>query len=340
MTTFAVSSIMGLMIAAQLILIVWSLRLGARWTGLGALSVRRAIGTTLLAAGAVMVGSVFLILLLFQLEDFDRKAVIVLYLAFAVAVVLVVPVFVIQKMLRTTATKALALWLLMQAPQFVMSGLSMMVVRPFLFEAFTVPTNAMAPTIIGNHLECICPECGSVSYASPRRPGQDPKDPISAICGTCWKAQEVSVCDEAGHPNDRILVVKFLRPRRWDIVVFEFPGDPSVNYVKRLVGMPGEEISIRNGDVWINGETLPRPEDISQLVYESDPIMSTDDRWGPVTLADDEFFVLGDFSKKSYDSRLWNEGAPGHAPYAVPQSHMLGVVTHIYWPPSRWRIFR
>ena len=54
-------------------------------------------------------------------------------------------------------------------------------------------------------------------------------------------------------------------------------------------------------------------------------------------LADDEYFVLGDFTWRSVDSRFWEEGAVGHNPYAVPESHLHGVVTHIIWPPSRWR---
>ena len=60
----------------------------------------------------------------------------------------------------------------------------------------------------------------------------------------------------------------------------------------------------------------------------------------PAKLGADEYFVLGDFSQQAADSRLWETGAPGHPTYAVPQSYLIGVVTHIYWPPSRWRILR
>ncbi len=66
--------------------------------------------------------------------------------------------------------------------------------------------------------------------------------------------------------------------------------------------------------------------------------------WGsptrPAQLADDEYYVLGDFSVASADSRLWHSGAPNHHPYAVPAANLVGVVTHIYWPVSRWRSFR
>jgi signal peptidase I len=142
------------------------------------------------------------------------------------------------------------------------------------------------------------------------------------------------------------MVCKLLRQRRWDLIVFRYPGDPTINYVKRLVGLPGEEIFIKEGSVWINGERLEPPESLPGLTYVTEfpqaPIQP--EIWGtparPAKLGEDEYFVLGDFSQQSSDSRLWTTGAPGHPSYAVPGSYVIGVVTHIYWPPSRWRIFR
>jgi len=60
----------------------------------------------------------------------------------------------------------------------------------------------------------------------------------------------------------------------------------------------------------------------------------------PATLATDEYFVLGDFSENSEDSRFWTRGAPNHHPYAVPESYVEGVATHIIWPPDRWSSLR
>ena len=143
---------------------------------------------------------------------------------------------------------------------------------------------------------------------------------------------------------DRFLVAKFLRPQRWDLVMFRYPEDPSVLYVKRLVGLPGEEITIKDGQIWANGEMLTPPDSIRGIKYISEVTDRYRELWGspdhPAKLADDEYFVLGDFSRESKDSRWWKRGAPGHNPFAVPESHLSGVVTHIYWPPSRWRTFR
>ena len=154
------------------------------------------------------------------------------------------------------------------------------------------------------------------------------------------------VTDRGGEvfSGDRFLVVKFLKPRRWDIVAFRFPGDPSVLYVKRLVGLPGEQITIKDGQIWADGEMLIPPDSIRGIEYSSPSQLRASGTWGspdrPAKLGEAEYFVLGDFSQQSEDSRFWKRGAPGHNPFAVPESHLRGVVTHIYWPPSRWRTFR
>jgi signal peptidase I len=144
--------------------------------------------------------------------------------------------------------------------------------------------------------------------------------------------------------GDRILVNKFLQPRRWDVIVFKLPSDPTTNFVKRLVGLPGEELTLRDGAVWINGERQEPPTQLQGIEY-LDAIPDAPDRaWTaesqPVKLGPGEYFVLGDFSAQSFDSRYWRIPAAGHAPYAVPEENILGVVTHIYWPITRWRTFR
>ena len=124
-----------------------------------------------------------------------------------------------------------------------------------------------------------------------------------------------------------------------DAIAIRWPQDPSVEYVKRLVGMPGEEIAIRDGEVLINGDVVKKPLQIAGLAYVADPLDEEKTTWGPVRLGEDEYFVLGDFSRRSADSPVGSFD-PGHPPYAVPKTHIVGVVTHIYWPMSRWRVFR
>ncbi len=140
------------------------------------------------------------------------------------------------------------------------------------------------------------------------------------------------------------MVAKFLKPKRWDIIAFQNPADPDISYLSRLVGLPGEEITIVDHQIYANGELLALPESIREIEYWIDGSEFGRPLWGtketPARLGADEYFVLGDFSPRSMDSRLWTVGAPGHPAYAVPASYIRGPVSHIFWPPSRWRVFR
>jgi signal peptidase I len=169
------------------------------------------------------------------------------------------------------------------------------------------------------------------------------QNPMRTICPN-FHVNEVSEIDQRVFDPDRFLIAKFLQPKRWDVVVFKYPEDPSSLYVMRLVGLPGETIRIEGGAVWADGKKLEPPDSLRGIEYLSEMGGWHDDLWGskdrPAALGEDEYFVLGDFSAQSKDSRLWNEGAAGHHPFAVPASHLRGVLTHIYWPPERWRILR
>ena len=164
------------------------------------------------------------------------------------------------------------------------------------------------------------------------------------VCSDEFKQVFVAGPPGASEEGDRITACKLLAPRRCDLIVFRYPADPSVSYVKRLVGFPGEHVEIRDGAVWINGEKLEPPESIRGIPYsptiEANGQVFTGPGSSPVTLGPDEYFMLGDFVAQSSDSRFWETGAKGHPPYAVPAGNIVGVVIHIYWPISRWTSFR
>jgi signal peptidase I len=102
----------------------------------------------------------------------------------------------------------------------------------------------------------------------------------------------------------------------------------------RLVGLPGETIYLQDGALWVNDRRLEPPSDLAGLRYANASELGFG-RFGnpdePMRLGPDEFFVLGDFTERSSDSRTWG---------AVPRANVEGVVSLCYWPVERWRLFR
>jgi signal peptidase I len=324
----------------ELLFSAWLLRLGARWVGAAGLSFIRALLTVLLMGAAGLVVNVLVlygagIVSQGHPESYGSTAPIA-----AGVLGLVATWGVAQKGLRTSLGKAILAWLpTLLAWTIPLLGV-LAVVRPFLFEAYVMTPNSMAPTILGRHRVGTCPSCGGTAYLSAASLADRSAGDELGICGRCLRASMVATTEESIFSGDRLICAKFLRPRRWELIVFRYPEDPSIPYVMRLVGLPGEQVAIKDGDVWIDGVRARKPADISGLVYLAHPLAEERVTWGPVQLGRGEYVVLGDFSRRSKDSRVWETGAPGHPPYAVPKSYVLGVVTHIYWPPWRWRIFR
>jgi signal peptidase I len=131
--------------------------------------------------------------------------------------------------------------------------------KTFLVEAFVIPTGSMAPTLQGQHRDITCPQC-SHQY----RFGYAPQNADALpTCPNCeYKIAKLGP-QQPVYSGDRILVNKFLydfnAPQRWDVIVFKYPEDAKTNYIKRLIGLPGEQLAIRNGDIFItklvNNET-------------------------------------------------------------------------------------
>src|SRR3954452_18988808 len=155
----------------------------------------------------------------------------------------------------------------------VILSLSILLFRTFAAEAYIVPTGSMAPTLLGDHEEIACPNCGirfALGLDEAARTGR----PICPNCGTLKFDRATAVACS----GDRVLVQKFVydyrRPRRWEVAVFHFPGEPTQAYVKRVVGLPGETIQIVRGDVLIDGQiarkTLREQRAMRILLYDND----------------------------------------------------------------------
>lgn len=130
-------------------------------------------------------------------------------------------------------------------------------------------------------------------------------------------------------PGERVLVAKFLYrftdPQRGDVVVFRYPIDRRKNLIKRIVGLPGEQVKIAEGKVFINGE--PLTGDLFRRTYYDVGYYGQGER----VIPEGYYFVLGDNSENSDDSRFWGY---------VPRQNILGRAFLVYWPPHRVRILR
>ena len=136
------------------------------------------------------------------------------------------------------------------------------VLRGFVVEAFVIPTGSMAQSLMGAHTETICPNC---RFEYPTGVGQQVQSNL-LVCPNCHdKSAKLSDDSAVPRSGDRVLALKpmyflsrykwfeWMGPKRWDSVVFLYPGSGQDNYIKRLTGLPGERIEIAGGDVYING---------------------------------------------------------------------------------------
>jgi len=129
-----------------------------------------------------------------------------------------------------------------------------------------------------------------------------------------------------GHPNERLLVNKFIykfkNPKRGNIVVFKSPHKDNKDYVKRCIGEPGDVVEMKNGFVYLNGK---------ELILVGVDIQRDNSNFGPVTVPEDSFFMLGDNRGASQDSRFWG---------FVPKSDLIGQSLFTIWPLNRIRWIR
>ncbi len=334
-------------------LLLWGtfLRVGLRWAKVEDVPVMKLVQVLILT---IAIESL-VFLALSSLETIEETKAAILAIGLLAISFLLQPA-IIKWVFKTTFLRSLQAWVTTFLMPLILVPLSLYIVKPYLFEAFISPVNSMAPTILGTHQEGKCKTCGNLAFGSAPHPEYHVSKRM--ICEKNFHISEPPDDDQNFDPTrelvstnnniqifsgDWVIATKFLKPKRWDVVIFKLPSDPDTFFVKRLVGMPGEEITIHDGFVYADGKKLIPPESINGIKYENIPIQHGKEMWGspenPAKLASDEYFMLGDFSRQSADSRIWEKGAAGHPPYAVPQSHLVGVVTHIYWPPKRWRFF-
>ena len=110
------------------------------------------------------------------------------------------------------------------------------------------------------------------------------------------------------------LAYRWLAPKRGDVVVFYFPLDPSRRFIKRIIGLPGDQVAIRDGQVFVN-----------DLLIEEPYIANTTQYVGEWEINPYEIFVLGDNRNNSSDSHRWGP---------LPMAEVIGKAVLVYWPPD------
>lgn len=135
---------------------------------------------------------------------------------------------------------------------------------------------------------------------------------------------EGSSMEPSLHHGQRLMVEKisyrFGQPKRGEVVVFKYPGDRRRKFIKRVIGLPGDEILIKNGFLHINGVRMEE-DFINGPTYGTYSAPS----YGPVLVPNDHYFVLGDNRRNSDDSRYPDVGF-------VPKKEFVGRALFIYWP--------
>lgn len=127
--------------------------------------------------------------------------------------------------------------------------------------------------------------------------------------------------------GDRILVNKFIyrfrQPERAEVIVFKYPENPRLAFIKRLVAFENEQVEIRDGRIFIDSEHAAENQISSRFYYNRGAYGVAGDT---ITVPDQTFYVLGDNSANSRDSRYWG---------FVPKKNLIGKAMLIYWPLHR-----
>lgn len=160
-------------------------------------------------------------------------------------------------------------------------------IRTFVIQAFKIPSGSMLPTLkIGDHLLV-----NKFIYGV--------RVPFTGALLVPWKT-----------------------PQRGDVVVFRYPKDRSIDYIKRVIGQPGDTVTIKNKVVYINGKAIDDPHAHFTSLQIFSGQVSPRDNFGPVTVPDGHIFAMGDNRDNSSDGRFWG---------FVDQKDVLGKAFILYW---------
>ena len=188
-------------------------------------------------------------------------------------------------------------------------------IRTFIVEAFRIPTESMKPTFLGDAYYNHHPSLAQNPFL---RWVQRHTYSVGDHLFVCKFIYGLPV------PFTNKHIFKLNHPKRFDVIVFKYPENPKKNFIKRVIGLPGEEIMIKDNQVYINAEPL----DDRFAYFSGGPIFMQRDNYGPRIIPTDSYFVMGDNRDNSKDSRYWG---------FLSRRLIKGKALFIYWPPQRIR---
>ena len=126
-----------------------------------------------------------------------------------------------------------------------------------------------------------------------------------------------------------LITLRFHKPIQGDVIVFKAPPEPDKDFIKRVIGLPGDTVMVQNGDVYVNGQKLDQSSFLKPDVktYGGSFLKDGD----TVTVPSGEYFVMGDNRPYSSDSREWG---------FVPAGNIIGESMLVYWPINQWEVVK
>ncbi len=184
-------------------------------------------------------------------------------------------------------------WYREYAEALIVAAILALIIRTFVVQAFKIPSGSMEDTLlIGDHLLV-----------------------NKFIYGT-----------QIPFTDTRFLTIR--HPQRGDVIVFEFPEDEGKpffqqrDFIKRVIGTPGDTVEVRDKHVYVNGQLYAIPQELHKDADVIPPNIAPRDFLAPVKVPAGEYFVMGDNRDRSYDSRFWG---------FVPQKNIKGLAFIKYW---------
>jgi signal peptidase I len=156
------------------------------------------------------------------------------------------------------------------AESIIVAIILALIIRTFIVQAFKIPSGSMEDTLaIGDHI----------------------------LVSKFIYGMKIPFTDTR--------FLKIRDPKRGDVMVFEYPEDPSKDFIKRVIGTPGDTVEVKDKKVYVNGTLYENPHEVHKEPEIIPKEQNPRDNMGPVKVPADSYFMMGDNRDRSYDSRFW-----------------------------------